>query len=262
VTEVDRLKADPFAFYARRILRLGRLDAVDADPSAAWRGSAVHEVLEQWLKHDDCDPAKLRPRAEAFLADAVAHSLIRAFWQPRLLEAIDFIAASVDENRRAGRRPLAAEAEGRCELDGVELKGIADRIDICADGTLAIIDYKTGQPPSNSAVAGGFSLQLGLLGLIAERGGFKHVSGTVSAFEYWSLARKGGHLGYIASPIGGRNGLEPGDFTRLAARHFADAAGRWLTGSEPFTAKLHPEHAPYGDYDQLMRLDEWYGREG
>jgi len=24
---------------------------------------------------------------------------------------------------------------------------------------------------------------------------------------------------------------------------------------------LHPEHAPYGDYDQLMRRDEWYGRE-
>ena len=262
VTEVDRLKADPFAFYARRILRLGRLDAVDADPSAAWRGSAVHEVLEQWLKHDDCDPARLRPRAETFLANAVAHPLIRAFWQPRLLEAIDFIAARVDENRRAGRRPLAAEAEGRCDVGGVELKGIADRIDLCADGTLAIIDYKTGQPPSNSAVAGGFSLQLGLLGLIAERGGFKRISGQVSAFEYWSLARKGGHLGYVASPIGGRNALDPCDFTGLAARHFADAAGRWLTGSEPFTAKLHPEYAPYGDYDQLMRLDEWYGREG
>ena len=35
---------------------------------------------------------------------------------------------------------------------------------------------------------------------------------------------------------------------------------RWLTGSEPFTAKLNPAYAPYGDYDQLMRLEEWYGR--
>ena len=34
----------------------------------------------------------------------------------------------------------------------------------------------------------------------------------------------------------------------------------WLTGSEPFTAKLNPAYAPYGDYDQLMRLEEWYGR--
>ena len=40
----------------------------------------------------------------------------------------------------------------------------------------------------------------------------------------------------------------------MAERNFAAAAARWLTGEEPFTAKLHPEYAPYGDYDQLMRL--------
>jgi ATP-dependent helicase/nuclease subunit B len=261
VTEVDRLKADPYAFYARRILRLRRLDAVDADPTPAWRGSAVHKVLEQWLKEDDCDPERLRPRAEALLAGAAAHPLMRALWQPRLMEAIDFIVVEVANNRSSGRRPLAAEAEGSCELAGVRLKGIADRLDRCGDGTLAIIDYKTGQPPSNAAVAGGFSLQLGLLGLIAEHGGFDGIAGPVSAFEYWSLARKNGRLGYVASPIGGRGGLEAGDFTTLAARNFIAAAERWLTGDEPFTAKLHPEYAPYGDFDQLMRLDEWYGRE-
>ena len=42
--------------------------------------------------------------------------------------------------------------------------------------------------------------------------------------------------------------------------HFTDAVQRWLTGSEAFTAKLNPAYAPYGDYDQLMRLEEWYGR--
>ena len=55
--------------------------------------------------------------------------------------------------------------------------------------------------------------------------------------------------------------LDAGDFANLAAGHFVAAANAWLTGSAPFTAKLHPEYAPYGDYDQLMRLDEWYGRE-
>jgi len=37
------------------------------------------------------------------------------------------------------------------------------------------------------------------------------------------------------------------------------AVERWLTGTEAFVAKLHPERAPFPDYDQLMRLDEWYG---
>jgi ATP-dependent helicase/nuclease subunit B len=261
VTEVDRLKADPYAFYARRILRLRTLDPVDADPTAAWRGSAVHEVLDRWMKEDRCDPAKLRPRAEAFLAGASAHPLMRALWQPRLMEAIDFIAAEVEKKRAEGRRPLAAEVEGMCRIAGIRLKGVADRIDRCADGSLAIVDYKTGQPPSNKAVAEGYSLQLGLLGLIAEHGGFPDIEGEAGCFEYWSLARKGGRLGYVASPVGGRSGLDAADFTTIAERNFLAAAEKWLTGSEPFTAKLHPEYAPYGDYDQLMRLDEWYGRE-
>ena len=50
------------------------------------------------------------------------------------------------------------------------------------------------------------------------------------------------------------------EFLAHAARVFAEAAGRWLTGAAPFTAKLNPAFAPYGDYDQLMRLEEWYGR--
>ncbi|HEX8534445.1 MAG TPA: double-strand break repair protein AddB [Allosphingosinicella sp.] len=261
VTEVDRLKADPFAFYARKMLRLSALDAIDADPSPAWRGTAVHGVLEQWMKHDDCDPARLRARAEALLAESSAHPLMRALWQPRLLEAIDWIAEEVAKNKAEGRLPLKAEAYGKCRLAGVELYGIADRIDRAADESLVILDYKTGTPPGPKAVAEGYSMQLGLLGLIAENGGFEDVEGIPACFEYWSLAKKNGKLGYVASPVGGKHGIEAADFTTIAARNFIAAAEAWLTGEEPFTAKLHPEYAPYGDYDQLMRLDEWYGRE-
>ncbi len=261
VTEVDRLKADPFAFYARRILGLLALDEVDADPTAAWRGTAVHKVLEDWMREDDCDPAKLRRRAEDFLAGAEAHPLMRALWQPRLIEAVDFIAATVADNRAAGRIPLVAEAKGEIGFAGVRLRGTADRIDRLADGGLAIVDYKTGKPPTNKAVEAGFSLQLGLLGLIADRGGFDGVEGASAAFEYWSLARDRGGFGYVRSPTSGRGAIDPAQFAALAADNFTKVAEAWLTGTAPFTAKLHPEHAPYGEYDQLMRLDEWYGRE-
>ena len=40
-----------------------------------------------------------------------------------------------------------------------------------------------------------------------------------------------------------------------------EAIARWLLGSEPFTARLNPDLPGYSDYDQLMRLDEWQGRE-
>jgi ATP-dependent helicase/nuclease subunit B len=258
VTDLDRLMADPFAFYAKAILRLRALDPLDADHTAAWKGTAVHDVLEQWFKQDDCDPAALVPRAKALVADDSIHPMLRALWQPRLIEAVQWIAGEVEADREKGRAPKAAELFGRAEIAGVELYGKVDRIDVAADGTLAIIDYKTGKAPSAKAVAEGFALQLGLLALIAERNGFEGITGTASAFEYWSLAKDKQSFGKRSHAD---KGVEPGTFLPNVLNRFAEAAGKYLTGTEPFVAKLHPAHAPYGDYDQLMRLEEWYGRE-
>ncbi len=256
VTAVDRLKADPFAFYARAILRLPSLDPVDADHTAAWKGTAVHDVFQQWLQHDDCAPDMLRPRAEQLLKDGAIHPMLRALWAPRLLEAIDWIADMERQNQAAGRRPLTAEAKGDTVLAGITVEGRVDRIDRLPDGGLAIVDYKTGSPPSQKAVDAGFALQLGLLGLIGRAGGFEKVSGDPEEFEYWSLRRCRGSFGQLMRP--GRD-FAPEDFLDHAYKNFAEAAKRWLTGTEPFTAKLNPAYAPYGDYDQLMRLEEWYG---
>jgi ATP-dependent helicase/nuclease subunit B len=257
VTSVERLKADPFAFYAQSILRLRSLDPVDDDHTARWKGIAVHEVLQEWQQHDDCDPDRLRPRAEQLLKGEAIHPMLRALWAPRLLEAIDWIAATERENQAAGRRPLAAEATGEAVLAGITVHGRVDRIDRLPGGGLAIIDYKTGQPPTQKAVTEGYALQLGLLGLIGRAGGFEGVRGEPEAFEYWSLARYRGHFGRLMCPD---KDMQSGEFLDRAGRNFADAARRWLTGTEPFTAKLNPAYAPYGDYDQLMRLEEWYGR--
>ncbi|PZU59308.1 MAG: double-strand break repair protein AddB [Sphingobium sp.] len=265
VTDLDRLKADPFAFYARKILGLGVLDAVDADPTAAWRGTAVHRILQDWAEQDGGDPAKLEARALALLAGAEAHPLMRALWQPRLIEAVRWIGREIVADMAKGRRIALVEQTGEAAIAGVDLRGTADRIDRMPDGTLAIVDYKTGKPPSAKMVKAGYAMQLGLLGLIAEAGGFEALgTGAISAaFEYWSLAKKGEGFGYRESPAdpagkGGR--IMSADFTAAALDVFADAAATWLTGDAPFTAKLNPEIPTYADYDQLMRLEEWYGR--
>ena len=262
VTDVDRLKADPYAFYAKQILRLRPLDAVDADPTAAWRGTEVHAILKQAWDEDRPDAARLRARAERWLADA--HPMLRALWQPRLMEAIDWIGAEMARIAGEGRSVLAVERKGEIAVGGVALYGVFDRLDRLSDGALAVVDYKTGKPPSTAAVRAGYSLQLGLLGLIAERGGFEGLAGRAEAFEYWSLGKGKDGFGYVASPVdpAGKYGrIVTPEFVPLAERNFVEAAGKWLTGAEPFTAKLVPEFAPYSDYNQLMRRDEWYGRD-
>ncbi|MBA3666206.1 MAG: PD-(D/E)XK nuclease family protein [Sphingomonas sp.] len=258
VTDLDRLQADPFAFYAKTILKLRPMEPVDAQQHAAWKGTAVHAVLEQWFEVDGCEPARLQARARAMLDDTTIHPMLRALWAPRLMEAIDWIAAQSVIDATAGRKPVLAEVMGEADVSGVKLYGKVDRIDRLPDGSLAIVDYKTGHAPAPKAVNEGFALQLGLLSLIAERGGFGGTSGVAGAHEYWSLAKKKGRFGYRQSPDG-KGGAAA--FVERSAAQFTAAAADYLLGTKPFTAKLNPAYAPYEDYDQLMRLEEWYGRD-
>ncbi len=264
VTDFDRLMADPYAFYANKILRIKTLEAVDALPSYAWRGSMVHEILERWAKEDKCDPAKLMERAAGLLSNSAVHPALRALWQPRVAEGLRWIAEKTAEMAANGRELLVAEARGTTEIEGVKLRGRADRIDKLPDGSLAIIDYKTGNAPSLKSVTKGFALQLGLIGFMAESGGIDKVSGDVNAFEYWSLGKDKSNFGKISKPVddSGKYGkIHTDAFVVFAHGKASEAIREWITGSAAFTAKLHPEYAPYADYNQLMRYDEWNGRE-
>lgn len=261
VTGLDRLRGDPFQFYASAILRLRSLDALDAEPSAAWKGTAVHAILDRWHKQGE-PTGMLRSIAEEVMDEMSAHPLMRALWRPRLLAGLDWVGEEIASQRASGRAVLVTEADGHIEWRGVRLQGRADRIDRHEDGSLAVIDYKTGQPPSARRVEEGFALQLGLVGLIASNGGFPDVVGEAQHFEYWSLAKQAGkdQFGYCIEPVleGRRkSGILRERFLPETTRFLDDALDRWILGTEPFTARLNPDLPTYADYDQLMRLDEW-----
>ena len=266
VTDFDQLKSDPYSFYAKRILGLPVLEKVDAEPSYAWRGSLVHDILEKWFTHDNCAVDKLVARADALLAQEASDPLLRTLWQPRIAAGLRWVA---DETKRLmaeeGRVVAVAEQPGTVHIKGIAVRGRVDRIDRTADGDLVIIDYKTGMPPSTKQINAGFALQLGLIGYMAEELATKGVSGTASHFEYWSLAKnKAKDFGFIAVPTSTRaadNKPERADFVAFAVAQAEAAISKWILGNTPFTAKLHPEFAIYGAYDQLMRLQEWNGRQ-
>ena len=261
-TALDRLRGDPYQFYASSILGLSALDALDAEPSAAWKGTAVHTILEQWHEAGG-DLGELGTR---MLGEMSAHPFTKATWQPRLVRALAWVAAETARLAEEGRKPALWEKTGHIDIDGIRIHGKADRIDKVADERLAIIDYKTGSPPTSAQVEKGFNLQLGVLGLIAARGGFEGLAGTPDRFEYWSLGRSDKSetgFGYAAEPIKEgqrRTGLPRAEFLSQTEFFLRDALARWILGDEPFVARLNPDLPSYGDYDQLMRLDEWQAR--
>jgi ATP-dependent helicase/nuclease subunit B len=265
VTDFDQLKSDPYSFYARRILGLRVLDAVNADPGYAWRGTLVHEILEQWFRDDNCAPDALQARAQSLLTNTALDPILRALWQPRIAAGLHWIAQETMRLQTGGRRLLVAEKTGSLELLGVNIKGRADRIDCLPDGSLVIIDYKTGVPPKPKQLNAGFALQLGLIGLMAENGTIETVSGKACRFEYWSLAKnKDRGFGFVAVPNVTKSNDkfgEPEDFLAFIQAQAEAAISDWIVGDAPFVAKLHPDFTNYSDYDHLMRLQEWDGRQ-
>lgn len=265
VTALDRLRGDPYQFYAQSILGLRRLDPLDAEPSPAWQGEVAHRILERWHKEQNSGSGvALGPIADEVLAEMNAHPLMRGLWRPRLFAALEWIEQQILGNPE--RKVIAVEQTGAMVVDGVRIHGRADRIDRLSNGQLAIVDYKTGMPPSPAMVESGYALQLGLIGLLAKGGGIEGVRGEPALFEYWSLGRSQASetgFGYIRSPVkadNNRSKLLPEEFLPQTEMYLREAIAMWIKGDHPFTAKLNPDYPGYADYDQLMRLDEWQGR--
>lgn len=275
VTALDRLLGDPYQFYAQAILDLRQLQPLAADPFSdpALRGTLVHDILDKWHRAKAEQPGlALAPFAAAHFAAERVHPLFRALWQPRLIAALERFEQWIAEDAaNEGRTVLATEIPGEMEVDGVKVQGRADRIDRLADGSLAIVDYKTGGPPSKKQVMKGYALQLGLLGLIAAQGRFANdktgqvVKGTSSRFEYWSLgkSKKDEGFGYIETPMkegNAKTGLLPDEYLTFHAGKLESAISLFIKGRKPFLARENPDYKGYTEYDQLMRLEEWLVR--
>jgi ATP-dependent helicase/nuclease subunit B len=272
VTALDRLLGDPYQFYAQAILGLKQLQPLAADPFSdpALRGTLVHDILDGWHKARASQPGlALAPFAADWFEAERVHPLFRALWQPRLIAALERFETWIAEAAAEGREVLASEIDGEMIVDGVKIKGRADRIDRLADGSLAIVDYKTGRVPTKAAVEAGFALQLGLLGLIAAEGRFadrdsgRVVTGSASKFEYWSFAKHDDGFGKCQSPMklsAREKGLEPEAFLPHHRTKLLEAIRRFIRGTDPFTARENPDYQGYTEYDQLMRLEEWLVR--
>ncbi len=266
VTGAEKLKADPYSFYAEQMLGLRKLQALDEDPSAAERGTFLHAVLERWIKEKPDDPEHLKALADVMLdADFGHHPTMMALWAPRVRRAIDWVAQEMADWEAKGWRPVVAEGRGHVALgNGITLTGKADRIDRHADGSYAVIDYKTGNPPSHDQLTGGYALQLGLLGWLASDGNVRDLPpGVVSALRYWKLSG-GSTPGRASDPLvfNRQPWADVGGFIDQSMAHFFALCETLLLGDAPFTAKLHPDYSTrYTDHDHLARVAEWLGRD-
>ena len=137
--------------------------------------------------------ALLQQEMAAALDTAGLRPALAAWWRPRLARIADWVAEQERLRRLAGPKPVVRwEVSGEWTLPGVgrpfQLRGRADRIERNPDGTLSILDYKTGVVPNSAQVQDGLSPQLPLEAAMAAAGVFgADLQGDTAELTYWHL---------------------------------------------------------------------------
>jgi ATP-dependent helicase/nuclease subunit B len=252
VTGIGRLIRDPYAIYARYVLRLYPLDPLHPEPDALARGSALHKVLDRFIAAGVADPpdlalARLLSLADTVLAEEVPWPSARILWRARMERiAPAFVAREAAE----GGVPVLIEERGSVDLPGLPFRLTArpDRIDRLPDGTLHILDYKTGDVPSVREQEH-FEKQLLLEAAMAERGAFRRVGPqTVSRISYIGLKADAKVLTTEITP----------EVTARAWEQLNRLIGLYACRAQGYAARRAPKRAEQdGDYDQLARFGEW-----
>ncbi|MEM7717605.1 MAG: double-strand break repair protein AddB [Pseudomonadota bacterium] len=256
VTEIKRLIQDPYAVYARRVLRLRPLDPLVPEMNARLKGIVFHEVLEH-LFHPSAvfeDLPSTRKRlvdiASRALADRVPDATTRAVWLGQLKNNAEWFHRE-EVKRRDIANPLATEAKGTYSVPDTEfaLRGTADRIDRFPDGGLVIYDYKSGTPPTRIEITR-FDRQLLLEAVMAESGAFEAVPAATVAYV--------SHIGVGRSPSERITMLTGEDETVTIAGQIARLLRSFLKEDHGFMSRRAMETSRFsGDYDHLARFGEW-----
>ncbi|HMF20839.1 MAG TPA: double-strand break repair protein AddB [Pseudolabrys sp.] len=264
VTDIENWLRDPYTIYAKHVLRLLPLEAIDTPPGATDRGTFIHEAIGEFTKTfaDTLPPdvvRELTALGKKHFASLEDYEEARAFWWTRFRRIANWFERW-ESGRRAGATKIFAEISGKHSIPlgnaNFLLTARADRIEHRADGSYAILDYKTGQPPTEPQVRSGLAPQLTLEAAILRKGGFPDIpASSVSEIGYVRL--KGGEPPIEPKNIRITEGT-PDSCADIALQKLTGIAQKFLVEGEPYRSLVHPmwkKH--YGDYDHLARVKEW-----
>ncbi|HZY67810.1 MAG TPA: double-strand break repair protein AddB [Devosia sp.] len=267
ITEVEPLMRSPYDIYARRVLRLQRLDPLGAQPDAKERGSMIHKVFERFVREglgfasDDALAQLDRMAGEEFAGlDAIQER--REIWLRRFHRAAEMFL-EFERSRTGLVAGRAAEIKGRWTFpSNFVLVGKADRIDQLTDGTLEIIDFKTGGVPAPADMKDFDAPQLLLEAAMAREGVFEGIAPRdSSALTYIKIGL--GPAAFQVMPFRLRKGMTLMEAVDEIVRRLQGHVDAFLLSDHlPMTARIRPRlvtgrKAWPGDYDHLARTDEW-----
>lgn len=263
ITDIEKLRRDPYSIYAREVLGLRPLDPLIRAPDERERGNLFHDIMHRFIAegvpgNQRGAEAKLRDIAVQAFADAELPLEVRTLWWPRF----DQLVGPIVEEEMKRQHEIAASfvetGAGRTDIGdtGATISGRADRIDMLKSGGIDILDYKSGASPTKTAAAKLYNPQLALEAALAKRGAFRQLGPqNVSVLTYYRLQAKGELKLETVSPS--KDAPQPDDLGDKAWARLIGLVTHFNQPETPYTSHvLSPVH-PHNDYDHLARVLEW-----
>lgn len=276
ITEIEKLIRDPYAIYAKHVLKLEPLEPLGREPDAALRGTLIHKILGDFTiawrgEYGDAAEAKLAEIAEETLATIRDFPDAWSVWSTRFA-AMGRWFMQWEMSRAPDVAHRSAEVGGSLAFPLKEgtfsLRGRADRIDLLNSGAVAIYDFKTGTPQTDKTVFAGLTPQLTLEAAMVKDGSFdaaivkaggQPLAGRPISVLSWLAMGNAGRADVETSALG-RDG-NADDLAAAARGMFADLVAAFDSADHPYMSRTRPMTVKLqryaGDYDHLARVREW-----
>lgn len=265
ITEIETWIRDPYAIYAKHVLKLQALPELVRDTDAAMKGNLFHKIVERFVEEWQGEITDFAFTKILTIADEEFDILqlpdeIKSTWRPRFEPiARDFLAWEEKRFHEIKHSHLEVKAKTEVENTGFVIRGRADRIDVLKDNELTVIDYKTGISPSKDQ-AKTLSPQLALEGALAIKGHFEGVkTASIKDLIYVRLRENAFKLDDISTGRG-PDGSKPADeIITDAWENLRELIQAYQNPEQGYASRYAPafEKQSYSKYDHLARFREW-----
>ena len=250
-TEIETFLKDPYEIFVKKFLSLYKQDEINSNQLHIEFGDIIHNALDIFVKNNYQTSDELLNLMQQQISPTMNISQID-FWKPRFKEIAEWFVKSYTENKNKIQKSIVEEKGSFEFIKDFILEAKADRIDVLTDGTLSIMDYKTGNPPSEKSVKRGDSPQLLVETIIAENNGYKNLpkNSKVSEIKYIKLKKDDlGHEIIIDDIEDAVNNLQKILFNTVKEFRNEDT---------PFYSQPNEsKKLKFSNYDHLARIKEW-----